>query len=73
MKKINGATVCYTLSILLFLGFIINTLVDYIRYNNTLNSAPFYIWVAVNILYFIVPAFIALVIGLVLKRKSKSH
>ena len=72
MKKINGVSVCYTLSILLFLGFIINTIVDYSRYDSTLNSAPFYLWVLVNILCFIVPAIIVLIIGLVIKKKKKA-
>ena len=72
MKKINGVSVCYTLSIILFLGFIINTIVDYRRYNSTLNSAPFYLWVLVNILCFIVPAIIVLIIGLVIKKKKKA-
>ena len=72
MKKIKGVSVCYTLSILLFLGFIINTIVDYSRYDSTLNSAPFYLWVLVNILCFIVPAIIVLIIGLVIKKKKKA-
>ena len=72
MKKINGVTVCYTLSVLLFLGFIINTIVDYSRYNSTLNSAPFYLWVLVNILFFIVPAIIVFIVGLVIKIKQKA-
>ena len=72
MKKINGVTVCYTLSVLLFLGFIINTIVDYSRYNSTLNSAPFYLWVLVNILCFIVPAIIVFIVGLVIKIKQKA-
>ena len=72
MKKINGVSVCYTLSVLLFLSFIINTIVDYHRYNSTLNSAPFYLWVIVNILCFIVPAIIVLIIGLVIKKKKKA-
>lgn len=72
MKKTNGVTVCYTLSVLLFLGFIINTIVDYSRYNSTLNSAPFYLWVLVNILFFIVPAIIVFIVGLVIKIKQKA-
>ena len=72
MKKINGVRVCYTLSVMLFLGFIINTIVDYSRYNSTLNSAPFYLWVLVNILCFIVPAIIVLIIGLVIKKMKKA-
>ena len=43
MKKVNVPKVCYAASILLLLGFIIHTIVDYYRYynTNTLTSAPF--------------------------------
>lgn len=71
MKKINGVTVCYTLSSLLFLGFIINTIIDYNRYNSTLNSAPFYLWIVVNMLCFIAPAIIVLIVGMIIKKKQK--
>lgn len=70
MRKINGTKLCYTLSALLVLGFIINTVMDYSRYNSTLNSAPFSLWIAVNALYFILPAMIAFVIGIVIKKKA---
>ena len=71
MKRINGKTMCYTLSVLLFFGFIINTILDYSRYNSTLNSAPFYIWIIVNMIYFLVPAITAFTIGVVLRKKQK--
>ena len=70
MKKISGAAVCYALSALLLLCFIISTMIDYGRYNRTLNSAPFYLWVAVNILCFAVPAIIILLNGIYIRKKS---
>jgi len=69
VKKINGVTLCYGLSALLFFGFIISTMIDYSRYNRTLNSAPFYIWIVVNAIYFLLPAVIAFIIGVALKKK----
>jgi len=72
MKKISGVTVCYTLSALLFLSFIVNTIIDYNRYNSTLNSAPFYLWIVVNMLCFIAPAIIVLIVGMIIKRKRKA-
>ncbi len=63
MKKINGAKVCYGVCVLLLLGFFVNTMIDYSRYDSTLNSAPFSVWIIVNAIYFVVPAAIALVIG----------
>jgi len=71
MKKTNSVKVCYTLSILLFLGFIIETITDYSQYKSTLNSAPFYIWIIANIVYLIVPSIIVLVVGIVIKYKAK--
>ena len=72
MKKLNWIKVCYSLSVLLVIGFIINTIIDYSRYNSTLNSAPFYLWIIVNAICFIVPAIIALIVGLVIKKKTKT-
>ena len=72
MKKINGTKVCYGLSVLLVIGFIINLIIDYSRYNSTLNSAPFYLQIIVNAICFIVPAIIAFVVGLVIKKKTKT-
>lgn len=72
MKKINRITMCYALSVVLFLGFIVNTIIDYDRYNSTLNSAPFYIWIFMNMIYFIVPAIIALIVGIFIKKKQKT-
>ena len=72
MKKLNWIKICYGLSVLLVIGFIINTIIDYSRYNSTLNSAPFYLWIIVNAICFIVPAIIALVVGLVIKKKIKA-
>lgn len=72
MKKPKGPAVCYTLSGLFSLGFVIHTLLDYSRYNTTLNSAPFYIWVIVNAVYFLFPAMIAFIAGALLKKREKS-
>ena len=71
MKKINGVTLCYGLSALLSVAFIISTVTDYSRYNRTLNSAPFSIWIVVNAIYFLLPAVIAFIIGVALKKKQQ--
>ena len=72
MKKPKGPAVCYALSGLFCLGFIISTLLDYSRYTTTLNSAPFYIWIIVNAVYFLLPAMIAFIAGALLKKRGKS-
>ncbi len=73
MKKINGVNLCYTLSILLFLGFIVKTIIDYSHYNSTLNSAPFYIWIIANAICLVVPSIVVLVVGLAIKNKTKAE
>ena len=72
MKKINGVNLCCALSILLFLGFIIKTIIDYSQYKSTLNSAPFYIWIIANAIYLVVPSIIVLVVGLAIKNKTRT-
>lgn len=72
MKKLSGVKICYGFSALLFIGFIINTIIDYTRYNSTLNSAPFYLQIIVNAICFIVPAIVLFVVGFVIKKKSKT-
>ncbi len=46
-------------------------MIDYSRYNCTLNSAPFYIWIVVNAIYFLLPAVIAFIIAVALKKKQQ--
>ena len=72
MKKWKVSKVCYAVSILLVAAFFVNTIVDYGRYNNTLNSAPFSLWGVVNLICFIVPAVIALVVGIVVEKRNKA-
>ena len=71
MKKISGAAVCYGVSVLMVLGFVVKTIIDYSRYNSTLNSAPFSVWILANAIYFGVPAIIGLVGGLIVKNRIK--
>lgn len=73
MKRINGVKICYALSVLLLLGFIIQTIIDYNRYysNSTLTSAPFYLTIIVNTIFFIVPSVVTFIVGLIIKYKSK--
>lgn len=63
----------YGASLLLTLGFIIKVLIDYGVYNSTLNSAPFYLWILVDGIYFLLPALISLPIGWILHRKAKNR
>ncbi len=67
----NIPRICIVLSAVLADAFVIKSIADYIRYSDTLNSAPFYVWVLVNALYLIIPAIIVLAIGFFAKKKQK--
>ena len=60
---------CNILSAVLIVCFFIKTVIDYSKYASTFNSAPFSLWVCVNAVYFILPAVIILVVGVVLRKK----
>lgn len=64
---------CNVISLILIVGFIIKTIFDYGKYSSTLNSAPFYLWILVNALYFLLPALIIFVAGIIKKGKKKEE
>ena len=69
-EKNRIAKMCHIVSPVLFACFPAKTIVDYTRYSDTLNSAPFYVWILANALYFIIPAILVFAVGLVMKKKS---
>lgn len=69
MKK-KIPMICNLVSLVLVIVFIIKSIVDYNQYSTTLNSAPFYVWILVNALYFIIPAIVMSVIGFIMKKKQ---
>lgn len=72
MKKLNITRMCNAISIILLIGFIAKTMIDYTQYANTFNSAPFHVWIMANALYFILPAVIVFAVGIVCKIKNKN-
>jgi hypothetical protein len=60
--------ICHGISTILLVAFVIKLFRDIYVYHTTLNSAPFYIWLVVDMIYFIVPAIILLVIGKVVQK-----
>ena len=65
----KGHKLLYGASALMVLGFCIHVLIDYHQYSTTLNSAPFWVWIAVDALFWLLPALIAFVAGFVAKRR----
>ena len=69
MKKKNIYKFLYAVSILFILIFIISLWVDYFKYDNQNNSAPFYVTIIVRTIEFVIPSIIVLIIGKIMKKK----
>ena len=65
----KGHKLLYGAAALMVLGFIIDIAVSWYKYNTTLNSAPFWVWVLTDALIWLIPAAIAAIAGYVAKRK----
>ena len=64
----KGHKLLYGASILMVLGFFIHVVIDYHQYSTTLNSAPFWVWILIDALIWLIPAAIAAIAGLIAKR-----
>lgn len=69
MKKKNIHKFLYVISALLVLGFAIHTIVDACRYDTMLTSFPFYAFVIVRAVEYLIPSLIVFVIAVFLKKK----
>ncbi len=69
MKKVKANHLLYGAAVLMVLGFIIHTLVDYVRYDDMLNSAPFWVFICVNAIYWLIPAALAVLAGFIANKK----
>lgn len=69
MKKVNIYRFLYAVSALLVLGFAIHTIVDGCRYNSMLTSFPFYAFVLVHAIEYIVPSIIVFIVAIIVKKK----
>lgn len=70
MKKQALWKFLFAIAGLLLVGFCIRLGADYLQYSVTLNSAPFSVFVLVRALEFLLPAVIALIAGLIVKKKA---
>ena len=70
MKK-TIIKLCKLVPIVLLLCFVVSVVTGYTRYSSTLNSAPFSVWVLVDVLCFLVPSLILFVVGIVLQMRWK--
>lgn len=70
MKKENIYKLLYIVGIFLIVGFVIRLGIDYFKYDNFNNSAPFYIYILIRSVEFIVPSIIIFIIRKVMQIKS---
>lgn len=69
MKKENYYKFMWVMSALLVLGFAIRLGVDYYKYDPITTSAPFYAYIIIRALEFILPSIIVFIVGIFCKRK----
>ena len=69
MKKVQSHKLLYGASVLMVLGFCVHLWIDRRQYDTTLNSAPFWVWICVDALIWLIPALLAAAAGFVAKRK----
>ena len=62
--------ICFSASKILVIAFVISIIRDYMRYNSTLNSAPFYVFILANAAITLLPAGVMYTIAKVLKKKG---
>ena len=65
----KGHKLLYGASVLMVLGFCISVLTGWYKYNTTLNSAPFWVWIVSDAMLWLVPAAIAAIAGFVAKKR----
>ena len=69
MTKKNISNLCFIISIILIIAFLVKDVIDYSKYLTSFGSAPFSLWIAVNALFMLIPAMILMIVGFILKKK----
>ncbi len=69
MEKRNIYKFLYAISVLLIIGFIIRLGIDYFKYDNSSNSAPFYVFIIERTVEFIIPSIIVFIVAKIAKKK----
>ena len=69
MRKVRGHHLLFGASALMVCMFCAAVVLDWFRYNSTLNSAPFRLWILCDAIIWLLPALLAFVAGFVAKKK----
>ena len=72
MNKPPAHKLLYGASVIMVLGFFCHLAVDWHQYHTTLNSAPFWLWIVVDALIWLLPAALAFLAGLIAKRRKEN-
>lgn len=70
MKK-KIIKICNLVDVILVIAFVVKSIFDYVHYNPIATSAPYYVNILVNAIYFLLPALLIFVLSLVLKKSIK--
>lgn len=62
--------ICFSAFRILVIAFVISAIMEYMQYNSTLNSAPFYVFILANVVVTLLPSGIMYAIAKVLKKKD---
>ena len=71
MKKENIYKFLYAITILLIIGFTIRLGMDYFYYDTQNNSAPFYTFIIIRMIEFIIPSVILFIVAKAMKKNKK--
>ena len=69
MTRQKISRVCGWVALIMAVLFVPAVIVDWFRYNSTLNSAPFYLVIIVDAITYLLPAAISFALHLILKPK----
>lgn len=69
MKKATVWKFLVLVSVLLAGGFAVHTVIDACRYDRMLTSFPFYAYILVHALEYLVPSLLVLIVALIIKKK----
>ena len=67
----KGHKLLYGASVLMVVGFCIHLFLDYRKYCASFGSAPFWIWICVDAVVWLVPAFLACLAGYIAEKKLR--
>ena len=73
MNKVKIIQVCNIVAFIMALSFVLKVARDAFVYTTTLNSAPFYIWIIVDAVYYLLPGAVVFLVGCLVKRRLKQE